>query len=487
MRTFTLGTGMDRKFVMIGVSGCWLSVTQGKADGTTKRNKKELASADQARQAGERMIQELISRGYLERGPSNASTKSRSAQPTATATRPSGAKPTTRVLEPEVLDGSHVFEDIEAPSGVSEAVIPRLTSAPGVGAAADGAPKKKKKKSGKKKGKKAADGDGLDKRVIAAVAAVGMAVVAFVGYMAYDAFIKPPTIIGTWAGSRLEYETGGPMSFTQYHLVLDDQKRASMSLQEAPPSIGTYTVNGDRLKLTFRDPDGETNEVEYKVSLGRATLDLFEPGSGKKMVELVRFRDKPKVGGGTAPPAAPKDLAGGAVDKAADASLASVAFSPKDGAFKLRHPSGWEVETGSRPDNTYSWARFTKGSAKIQVFADVAGSLMSGSDSARGNIEEGSEAAPVHGAHTRYKKTASEEFSDYKESEPTLFKGSALGEGRVSTFTASGGGLFGSKLRGYRVTLLTNDRRVTLLCSCPDGEFEKLKPTLLAVCRSVAR
>jgi predicted DNA-binding WGR domain protein len=486
MRTFTLGTGMDRKFVKIEVSGCRMTVTQGKADGTTKRSEKDLATEDQARTACERMVQELTSRGYVERGPSGSSTKPRPAQVAATAAKPVAAKSTSRVLEPEEIHVNHAFEDIETPSGVSDAILPRLNSAPGTGPAADGEPKKKKKKSGKKKGKKAAAGDGLDKRVIAAVVGVGAAIVALVGYMAYDAFIKPPTIIGTWAGSRLEYEIGGPMSFTQYRLVLDDQKRASMTLQEAPPSIGTYTVNGDRLKLSFRDPDGENSDVEYKISLGRVTLDLFEPTSGKKMVELVRFRDKPKVGGGTAPPAAPKDLAAGAVDKAADAKLASVEFSPKDSAFKLRHPPGWEAETGSRPDNTYSWCRFTKGSAKIQVFADLAGSLMSGSDVAR-DVEEGSVAAPVHGAHTRYKKTASEEYSDYKESEPTLFKGSALGEGRVSTFTASGGGLFGSKLRGFRVTLLTSDRRVSILCSCPEAEFEKLKPTFLALCRSVAR
>jgi hypothetical protein len=35
------------------------------------------------------------------------------------------------------------------------------------------------------------------------------------------------------------------------------------------------------------------------------------------------------------------------------------------------------------------------------------------------------------------------------------------------------------------VTLLTNNRRVTLLCECPEKEFEALRPTFLAVCRSV--
>src|SRR5262249_38735221 len=135
---------------------------------------------------------------------------------------------------------------------------------------------------------------------------------------------------------------------------------------------------------------------------------------------------------------------------------------------------------------TYSWAAFAHESAKIQVHADIKGSLMSGSDSTRQH-EEGSESAPVHVAHELYKKTAAEELSDYNESEPAVFKGSPLGEGRISVFTPSGGGLYGSRLRGYHVTLLTNDRRVSILCQCPEKEFAKLKPTFLAVCRSLSR
>ena len=150
-------------------------------------------------------------------------------------------------------------------------------------------------------------------------------------------------------------------------------------------------------------------------------------------------------------------------------------MSPKDNAFKLRYPKGWESDTGSRPDNTWSWIKVTKDSATFQVYADIQGSLMSGSDSA-GQYEEGSEIAPVHRAHELYKKTAAEELSDYTEGKPAVFKGSSIGEGRISVFTASGGGLFGSKLRGYHVTLLTRDRRVSILCHCPEKEFATSSP-----------
>jgi hypothetical protein len=127
-----------------------------------------------------------------------------------------------------------------------------------------------------------------------------------------------------------------------------------------------------------------------------------------------------------------------------------------------------------------------KDSVTIQVYPDIAGSLLSGSDSA-GDYPEGSELAPVHRAHELYKKTASEEFSDFVDGKPALFKGPNTGEGRISIFTASSGGLFGSKLRGYHATFLSRDRRVTVLCHCPEKEFPKLKPTFLAVCRSVVR
>jgi hypothetical protein len=495
MRTFTLGPATDRKVVVIEVDGPRMRVSQIKPDGTTKRSEKELPSEAEARTACEKMAQELAARGYVERPPSGT-LKTRNAKPARPA--PAAAKPAARAPEPEKSNLPLMLREDEA----ADPVLPRLADAPAA-RAADGAPKKKKKAGGKKKKKmKAGSGDALDKRVLAGIGAVGVVCVALLGYMAYDAFLKPPTIVGTWAGSMIDFEIGKPIIHSEYRLVLDENHRAALTLQEKFTSVGTYTVNGDRLKLTLKEQldekdkgeegeEGSSSEREYKIKLGRATLDLYDPSTGKQMVQLIRFREPPVVGGAGAgaPGAAPKGLVVGDVnkaDKAAEDSMVSVAFSPKDNAFKLRHPKGWEAETGSRPDNTYSWATFTQGSAKVQVFADVTGSLMSGAP-ADGQYEEGSELAPVHRAHEQYRKTISEEFSDYQEGKPSLFKGAGLGEGRIAVFTASGGGLFGSKVRGYRVTLLTNDRRVTVLSQCPEADFGKYKPTFLALSRSLSR
>ena len=141
------------------------------------------------------------------------------------------------------------------------------------------------------------------------------------------------------------------------------------------------------------------------MSLNNTTMELQEPDTGKVVAELIKTRKAPAVGGKAEPELPTPTVAGDPekVDKAADLKLASVEFSPKDNAFKLRHPKGWEAETSSRPDNTYSSAIFTKDYAKIEVYADIAGSLMSGSD-VGGNYPEGSELAPVHRAHELYKR-----------------------------------------------------------------------------------
>jgi predicted DNA-binding WGR domain protein len=476
MRTFKIGHGEDRKFVVLEVQGSRLRVNKGNSDGTTKRSEKDFPGEAAAHSACEQMARELISRGYVERN-SHAPSKSAPARAAGASSKKAASSD-----ESGGLDLGLLAEAGEGTTERVESLLPRVTPPP----AAEAAPKKKtggKKKKKKRKG--AEEGDALDKRVIAGIGAFGVLCVAFAGYLFYSAFLKPPTVVGHWEGSRTEHEIGKFLTNTQYVLILDDQKHASMSVQGGPVSGGTYSLKGDRLRLELKDEEGEAFEVQYKVALGGSTLDLFDLESGKKVVQLIRFHKQIAAKRSAPPPEAPKDIAGGPADKAADDALASVQFAVKDGAFALRHPAGWEMETGSRPDNSYSWVRFTKGSAKIQVFADVAGSLTSGPNSS--DHEEGSPTAPVHGAHERYKRTGSELYSDYLESEPTVFKGSALGEGRIATFTASSGGVFGSKLRGFRVTLLTNDRRISILCEAPPKEFEKLKSTFLATCRSLSR
>ncbi len=241
----------------------------------------------------------------------------------------------SRASQPRT-DGPSPYDDLEAP------VLGRLVTAPVRGTSAESAPKKKKKAGAKKKKRKSAEnGDALDKRVIGAVIAVGLCCVAVAGFLFYDAFLKPHSIVGSWAGSMIEFETGKPIIHTQYQLVLDDKNHASMTLQEKFTSEGTYTLQGNILTMTLHEKlddndrkalkmakaeaaenaegvekseDGEavekanaeeekeierafTLERKYRVAVSRATLDLFDPSSGKRVVQLLRSRAKPVVGG----------------------------------------------------------------------------------------------------------------------------------------------------------------------------------------------
>jgi hypothetical protein len=495
MRRFALGSPTDRKIVLIELTGTRMNVVRIMPDGSTKRTERQLQSDAEARAVSTQFANELIARGYVEQNGGGTPPPNQQVRTTRPASRPA---PAARKVQE--VDSSHLFDLDEASTQSAEPVMPRLAARPGPESAAMVAEAKPKKASGKKKKKKkAGNPDALDKRVIALFGVVGAVLLGGLAFIVWDQFIKPPSIVGTWRGSMTDYEIGHMIIHTKYDLILDEKHRASLTMQEKFTSVGTYSLKGNRLKLSLKgqSEDGELDdtpaETEYKISLGSATLDLMDPQTGKLAVQLIRFREEPAIG--KKPEKAAKQVVSANLaadlekfDQAEDLKLASVEFSPKDGAFKVRHPQGWQTDTGSRPDNLYSWASFTHDSAKVEVRADVKGSLLSGSDAASGaQFEPGSEFAPVHRAHSLYAKNASDDFSDFKESKPEVLKGSALGEGRISQFTAKETGLFGSKLWGYHATLLTRDRCVTVLCQCHGDEFANLKPTFLAVCRSLAR
>ena len=483
MRHFTLELGKSRKFVVIELQGSLMRVVQGNSLGITGRTEKELASELQARTAAERMAGELTARGYVEQVSTPASATP--PRPLIVA-RPAPAPPTRPApAVPRPVDGLGLDVLAEATNGRSAEAAMLLPRMAAPAAAIEEAAKPRKKATTRKKKKEGASDDGLDKRVIALFVAVGLACVGFVGFLGYDTFLKPPTIVGHWEGSRLEHEKGKFLTHTSYQLILDGARNATMTIEQNT-SAGTYTFRGNQLVLTFKDEDGETSQTTYKVALGRSTLELYEPGGDTKLVELIRYHAQSAaiVAQRAKPAEAPKNLGVPPANPDDDAKLVAVEFISKDAAFRLKRPASWEVESGSRPDNTYSWARFTRDSAKVQIYADIAGSLMTGSNQSQ--HDEGSELAPVHAAHTLYARKAAEDYSGYAESPPTLFKGSALGEGRISTFTASGG-LFGGKLQGFRITLLTNDRRISILCEAPGSQFSKYQPTFLALARSLAR
>jgi hypothetical protein len=152
------------------------------------------------------------------------------------------------------------------------------------------------------------------------------------------------------------------------------------------------------------------------------------------------------------------------------------------GKFVCDAPEGWEVSSGGKPDSPNSFAKFSSGSALISVTADFAGSLFG--DIARSTGGQGADAEPpVARVHPMGERSMKEDYSDYKEREPVAFQSKGLGEGRRSTFTAKQ--TIGGNVYGYRATLLSGDRRITVVTTCPATNWKDLKPAFERVIASL--
>jgi len=171
---------------------------------------------------------------------------------------------------------------------------------------------------------------------------------------------------------------------------------------------------------------------------------------------------------------------GGAVP----APTAFVPYDSPDGRFSCDYPKGWEVQIGAgKPDAPYSFAKFTKGNAEIRVDADFAGSLFGDMARASGAMAGADAEAPVAKVHPMGVKHMKDEYTNYEEREAKAFKSKGMNEGRRSIFIADQ--TLGGKTYGYRATLLTGDRRITVVCSCPATNWKALKPAFEKVIESL--
>ncbi|HEV3121803.1 MAG TPA: hypothetical protein VGY53_07870 [Isosphaeraceae bacterium] len=158
-------------------------------------------------------------------------------------------------------------------------------------------------------------------------------------------------------------------------------------------------------------------------------------------------------------------------------------YAAKDGAFSCIYPADWTKEEGARADNSYSWVKFTKGSAQIKISADAGGSVLGDIEKAGpGNADE-KEENTVARVHETQERSTAEEYTSYREKTPRPVKNTSLGPGAQSDFTADGG--FGIRLRGTRTTFLANNRRISILCQSPLPNWRVLKPAFDKVIDSV--
>jgi hypothetical protein len=191
------------------------------ADASWTRSQKDFATEAEARSASDRLAREMISQGYAESG-------ARSPMPANAIPAALKAAPSRR--EHDGVGPNRVLKDA-APASVETPWPPPLASAPTLRSAEQDAPLNRTKKKGSKNKKKARNDDELDKRVLAGIAAFGLALVGVVAFVVYDFFIKPPSIVGVWRGGMIEHEISRSLTLTQYDLVLDDKRRAALTVE----------------------------------------------------------------------------------------------------------------------------------------------------------------------------------------------------------------------------------------------------------------
>ena len=179
-------------------------------------------------------------------------------------------------------------------------------------------------------------------------------------------------------------------------------------------------------------------------------------------------------------------------------------YAAPDSSFACLAPTGWERRESSA-QGIQSQVIFRKGNAKIAIVSDLQGSLMGDMARAaeaqtqsmmdqlppgvRARLAASSPAATrpaVEQVHLQSQKALAMRFDTYQEM-PMQTLRSSLGEARCSEWTAKQEGfLSGGKFHGYRVTILTNERRVTYVSQCPEESWKALRPAFGRILASLA-
>jgi DNA-directed RNA polymerase subunit RPC12/RpoP len=156
--------------------------------------------------------------------------------------------------------------------------------------------------------------------------------------------------------------------------------------------------------------------------------------------------------------------------------------------FKCEYPEGWTLESGGASGKPV-WAKFSTGDVKIRVRSSmgysaigaIAGS-MSGPPTGDEEVDEA--LAPVARVHELSMKQFADEYSDYQEN-PPLKIDTGFGDTRVSEFTASGS--FGAKTRGMRASMLGKNLQFTVICDCPEEDWDVCRAIFDRVIKSMSR
>ena len=156
-------------------------------------------------------------------------------------------------------------------------------------------------------------------------------------------------------------------------------------------------------------------------------------------------------------------------------------FNAKDGTVKLKRPDGWEQKRGTA--KTFRSVAFSSGPAKIRVLADLTGSLVAGPGASMETEEVPEELTAVAAVHEEFTlRQLSDELGELDVKSTDMLQ-TGFGNTRRSEFTYAG--TLGGETRGYVVTALGHDKRVRVICTCPDKNWKELKSAFDEVIESM--
>ncbi len=127
---------------------------------------------------------------------------------------------------------------------------------------------------------------------------------------------------------------------------------------------------------------------------------------------------------------------------------------------------------------------------RVRVISDSVGSLMGDIATAGNNAASNIPLPPgvppppppkpaVEKLHEMDKQQLADSLPGYQEGEMKPLQ-SRVGDSRISEWTADGG-----KMHGYRVTMLGNQREITVICISPERNWAILQPAFQRMIASV--
>ncbi len=190
---------------------------------------------------------------------------------------------------------------------------------------------------------------------------------------------------------------------------------------------------------------------------------------------------------------------------AAPASFLS--YLAPDKSFVCDAPAGWERHEAGVEGSEVAGVLFQQGAAKVEITsdqssgatADMINAANAQQQQMREDMQSNAQAnpalaqslptppPPVSAVEQLHRGEAAEyaaRYADYAEKPIHAFQ-SQLGDARLSEWT--GRGSMGTRLHGYRVTMLGRDKRIRLNCRCPEGDWKTLQPAFVRVIHSVAQ